>query len=182
MTRLKTCEACSRHVFVSETRCPFCGALCAAETRAPIFDIKAGMSRAQRFAVVAAVAGQTALVGCNAADEPKGGGAGAAGIGMAAVGGGGGTAGTNVQAVYGAPVPAGQGATGGSAGQVATPVYGAPVPPPDAGPAGGGGGGGEDGGTAGSGGSAGASGKGGAQPQPVYGAPVPLYGASPPSK
>jgi hypothetical protein len=41
-------------VFVHETACPFCGSDCGQESRAPIFDIKAGMSRAQRFAVVAA--------------------------------------------------------------------------------------------------------------------------------
>ena len=180
MTRLKTCQACSRHVFVSEVRCPFCGAVCAEETRAPIFDIKAGMSRAQRFAVVAAVAGQTALIGCNADDPPGGGGAGAAG--MAAVGGGAGTAGGGgAQPVYGAPVQPGQSGTGGSAGGVAVPVYGAPVPP-DAGTAGRGGSAGNDGGTAGSGGSAGGgSGKGGGGAQPVC-APVPAYGLPPPSK
>ena len=70
MPRLKTCPACSRHVFVHETRCPFCAGDCSQEARAPIFAIKAGMSRAQRFAVVAAVAGQSALIGCNAIDDP----------------------------------------------------------------------------------------------------------------
>jgi hypothetical protein len=70
MPRLKTCPACSRHVFVHETRCPFCDGDCSQQARAPIFAIKAGMSRAQRFAVVAAMAGQTAAIGCNAVDDP----------------------------------------------------------------------------------------------------------------
>jgi hypothetical protein len=173
MPRLKTCQACSRHVFVHETVCPFCGRECGQETRAPIFDIKAGMSRAQRFAVVAAMAGQTALAGCNAADDPSG--AGGTGGAVAGTGvGAAGSAGGGVQPVYGAPI-AGSGQAGmtGGGGGVPTPVYGAPIEP--------------DGGTAGSGGAAGAAGAGaagssgkGGGAQPVYGAPVPLYGASPP--
>jgi hypothetical protein len=126
MPRLKTCQACSRHVFVHETRCPFCSGDCSQESRAPIFAIKAGMSRAQRFAVVAAMAGagQTAAIGCNAVDDPA-------------------PDTVNVP-VYGAPVPpgsisppsGGSGGTGAIAGRgnqagtgggwVGQPVYGAP--------------------------------------------------------
>jgi hypothetical protein len=162
MPRLKTCPACSRHVFVHETRCPFCAGDCSQESRAPIFAIQAGMSRAQRFAVVAAVAGQTALLGCNATDDP----APDPDPGPGQV----------MTPVYGAPIPpggiqpppsgaGGNGAIAGNGSQAGTggvgvgqPVYGAPfvdagppqpmygggLPPVDAGVAGRGD---EDGGT-----------------------------------
>jgi len=175
MPRLKTCPACSRHVFVHETRCPFCAGDCSQQARAPIFDIKAGMSRAQRFAVVAAVAGQSALIGCNAIDDPP--------------------PETVTVPAYGSPVPpggillppagsggsavAGRGNQAGAGGPVygapfvdagaPQPMYGGGAPLVDAGVAGSGD---EDGGT-----EAGRGGQGGAQP--VYGAAIPLYGASP---
>ena len=123
MPRLKTCPACSRHVFAHETRCPFCAGDCSQPARAPIVGIKAGMSRAQRFAVVAAVAGQSALIGCNAVDDPP--------------------PEQVTVPVYGAPVPpgsvlpppaGGSGGSGGVAGRgnqagtggVGQPMYGAP--------------------------------------------------------
>ena len=149
MTRLRSCDACSRHVFVTETRCPFCQAALRPPSSAPIFNIKPGMSRTQRFALVAAVASQ-ALIGCS--DEPKG-----AGTGQ---GSGGATQGSGGQGAAGSAGLGSGGATpiAGKGGGV-QPVYGAPFEP-------GGGGGGSAG--AGSGGGGGIGGA-----QAVYGAPVP---------
>jgi hypothetical protein len=80
MPRLRPCDACSRHVFVTETRCPFCQALM---PNAPIdrdLAIRSGMSRAQRFAVAAAVAGQTLATGCASTTNPEPGGSASAGM------------------------------------------------------------------------------------------------------
>jgi hypothetical protein len=61
MTRLRICEACSRHVFVSETQCPFCAVPLAPLRGTPNFKLGRRMSRAQRVAVAGAVA---SLIGC----------------------------------------------------------------------------------------------------------------------
>lgn len=149
MTRLRSCDACARHVFVTETRCPFCAAALEPVSNSPIFNIKPGMSRAQRFTLVAAVAGQT-LLGCS--DDPK------TGLGNGSLQGSG---------TGGAASNAGTGGAG-----VAMPVYGAPVAP-------GTGTGGSSGSAAGNGGSSGGNGSGGKGPiaQPVYGAPIPVDAA-----
>jgi hypothetical protein len=184
MTRLRSCDACARHVFVTETRCPFCSAELAPATP-PIFDIKAGMSRAQRYTLVAAVATQ-ALIGCS--DDPDKGGQQGTG-GSAQQGTGGVAQGTGgampiagkggvAQPVYGAPIATGGtgnagsggrgqvGGTGGFGGAQA--VYGAPIPDdagmPDAGDAG----------------DEPAMKDGGPMIQPVYG--VPVYGIPPMSE
>jgi hypothetical protein len=63
MTRLRICDACSRHVFVTETHCPFCAVRLAAVRGVPKFKLDRRMSRAQRIALAGAVAG---LLGCRA--------------------------------------------------------------------------------------------------------------------
>jgi hypothetical protein len=165
MTRLKTCARCARHVFATETQCPFCGVALAVTELKPLSILHAGLSRAQRLALAAAVLGQTAI-GC--AESTDGGtdagsaGMSGAGQGSAGTSGMGGDAG--ISGIAG--MMAGQGGTGGEAGTgMAVPVYGAPVPE-DAGIAGTGGTGG--GMSAGTGGAAGTG-----MAVPVYGAPVP---------
>ena len=122
MTRLRSCEGCARHVRLDEQTCPFCQrSLSAAPAPAPL-KLPTGLSRAQRLAIAAAIAG-----GAACADTTEGGG-------------------TPVP-IYGAPLPAagtvgqagssgkagsaaaGSAATGAAAsgGQVAVPVYGAPL-------------------------------------------------------
>jgi hypothetical protein len=185
MTRLRTCDSCSRHVFVTETHCPFCSAPLAPVQSALIFDLKAGMSRAQRFALVAAVASQT-LAGCSKTHTDTGLGdgnqgpgtsqAGAAATGQAANSGGGlagtasgragsssdGNAGTAARPHYGAPVP----------------IYGAPITPGDAGKPR------TDSGLAADedAGTATATDAGPPRAHPVYGAPIPIYSAPFPPK
>ena len=60
---LRMCEACSRHVRVSESRCPFCDAALASREPSPAVS----SPRASRAAQVALAA--TVLVGCR--EEPK---------------------------------------------------------------------------------------------------------------
>ena len=118
MTRLRTCEGCARHVFVTETRCPFCQRELAPASRSPIFDLRASMSRAQRVALVAAVAGQT-LLGCSDdGDSGNGSQSGTGGMTMQGSGSGG-----------SASMPGTGGKSGGASGGIAQPVYGAPIDP-----------------------------------------------------
>jgi hypothetical protein len=185
MTRLRSCHACSRHVFVTETQCPFCKAELAPASSVPIYNIKAGMSRAQRFTLVAAVASQ-ALIGCS--DEPKGsgtqgtGGSAQQGTGGTAQGSGGVAAGSGgsigvggkggAQPVYGAPIDpstGGRGNAGMSGAGGAVVIYGGP-PVLDAGT--------PDAGDAGDGDDQ-AKNDGGPNVQPLYGGAIPLYGAAP---
>ena len=134
MTPLRSCDGCKRHVFVSELRCPFCAqSLRPVEGRAPSI-LQAGLSRAQRYAVAAAVAG-SAAGGCSKYHEepqsPAGNGApstaGTSGA-MGAAGAAGNTSNT-------AGAGAGNGAGGAEAipqpmygGGFPQPVYGAPFP------------------------------------------------------
>jgi hypothetical protein len=178
-------------VFVTEPRCPFCQRELAPPSRSPIFDIRAGMSRAQRVALVAAVAGQT-LLGCS--DESGSGlqtGSGGMGDmqqgsgGTQTAGGGGQGSGGNggvAQPVYGAPVTPGTpipgtGGTGdeGTGGRMAVTHYGGIMPPEDAG---------KDAGSADAGdaGEAGGAGQDGGRAQAMYGAAIPPYGAPFPEK
>lgn len=151
MPRLRVCDECSRHVFVDETSCPFCGAELAPAAASPALALPAGLSRAQRFALTAAVVSQAAL-GCTETrsipvygapfNEDVGPGTAGKG-GAAAAAGSSGSAGVVAIPIYGAsPVPtAGTGAAGtrGSAGSaggpIAVPAYGAPFidagTPPD---------------------------------------------------
>jgi hypothetical protein len=193
MTRLRTCDACSRHVFATETNCPFCAAALAPVQAAPIFKLK-GLSRAQRFAMVAAVATPLQLAACSNDTGDTGpagaGGTSAGGTGTGATGANGsaglGTRGGGTpQPVYGAPLPPGTPIPGAGTGGGAQPVYGAPVFDAGSPTAGRGGSSAPKAGTGGTddedAGTAGAAGRPG--PQPVYGAPIPLYGAPiPPSQ
>jgi hypothetical protein len=185
-------------VFVTETRCPFCQHALASLSRAPIFDIRAGMSRAQRYTLVAAVAGQT-LLGCSNNDAKSGaqGGSGgmqqqgSGGVAMQGTGGGqpiAGNGGGIAQPVYGAPFNPGTGGqgtggantSGGSGGQaLPVPHYGGAVPPPDMDA-------GRDAGRDASADAGDASaadaGRDAGRIQPLYGAPAAVYGAPIPNK
>jgi hypothetical protein len=110
---------------VTEVVCPFCEATLSPTPSAPIFDLKGGMSRAQRFALVAAVAGQT-LVGCSKATTPTGTGNGQGTAGQSGVPTGG-QAGTTAGR---AGAGSGQAGVTGTAGfGLPTPVYGVALPP-----------------------------------------------------
>jgi hypothetical protein len=201
MTRLRTCQACARHVFTSEPSCPFCKTQLAAAADPAAVAIPSSASRAQRLALAAAISG-TALLGC-AADDPQatdaqataGASGGSAGQAAPSVPPGGGVA----VPVYGAPVPGGPGPapqagrgpqpTAGNNGTITVPVYGAPVAGssadedagvPEAGNGAAGSGSAAGRGAAGSGGTTGPIG--GNIAVPVYGAPIPEYGAPPPPK
>ncbi|HET8938589.1 MAG TPA: hypothetical protein VFN67_34325 [Polyangiales bacterium] len=207
MTRLRSCDSCARHVFVTEQACPFCRAPLTAAAEPVRVAIPSGASRAQRLALAAAIGGSS-LIGCadtgsaTSPDEvagspaPTAGAGGHAGsgtkpptAGRAAPPGGG-----VVVPVYGAPAPGNPPQAGRAAqptagrGSVEVPIYGAPVAGspaeeddagvPEAGSA-----------AAGSGGRAAppkagssAAGSGGHVAVPVYGAPLPEYGAPPPPK
>jgi hypothetical protein len=177
--RLRSCQGCSRHVYVTESVCPFCKVALAPAVQRAQPKMPSGFSRAQRLAMAAALAGP--LAGCpDDAPNPGSPSAGSnaeAGSPSAAEGGTGGwgSAGTGVAGKTGA---AGKGS--GTSGHVAVPLYGAPLAgnqaPPVAGKAGGGSD--EDAGQAGEGGTAGS----GHMVHPLYGAPVPLYGAPAPRK
>jgi hypothetical protein len=58
---LRVCDACARHVFATETTCPFCAAALAPVPRRPRFKLHPRLGRAQRLAIAGAVAG---LIGC----------------------------------------------------------------------------------------------------------------------
>jgi hypothetical protein len=205
MTRLRTCDACARHVFATEPNCPFCHAQLSAAPEPAQLSVPAGASRAQRLALAAAIGG-SALLGCaqdgdNAQSTDNTATAGAAAAGRT----GGNTnqqPGGTVTPVYGAPIsgdPPGQGGrvaqpTAGN-GSVEVPVYGAPVAGapatgeeedagvPEAGASG-------AAGAAPAAGSGGTGGQAGRSPVPIagtvavplYGAPIPEYGAPPPPK
>ena len=146
MPRLRICDQCSRHVLVDEVSCPFCAAELSPAPQPAATKLPAGLSRAQRFALAAAVVGQAAAVGCTetrtqaiyGAPFTDDAGSGKSGSGGAAAAGRSGASGTDSVAmpVYGAPfVPAGRGGAGGAGGvakagsggePVAVPVYGAP--------------------------------------------------------
>jgi hypothetical protein len=183
MERFRTCDECSRHVRAAEPKCPFCGQELAAASLMSIPRAPAQLSRAQRIALVAAVAGGLAACGDDTVGQPGP----KAGTGVA-----GASAGTGAAGASGAA--AGSGAGAGAAGKgaagsppVAVPVYGAPFPVP-AGSGGSSGGAGKAGsggaagaaGSAGSAGTAGSSaGSGGAAGAAGHPMVQPLYGASP---
>src|SRR3954467_11311949 len=138
MERFRTCDECSRHVRASETKCPFCGRALHAATLLQVPRAPTQLSRAQRLALVAAVAGGQLIAACGddaiatpvyGAPIPRAGAGATAGTGAAASGGAaaiGGVAGRGAAGsppmgipVYGAPVPPAPG-TGGSAGNAGT--------------------------------------------------------------
>ena len=179
MTQLRVCDACSRHVFVTEKSCPFCNApLAAAPQRTFGQRLRRGMSRAQLLAVAAAVGGQ-ALGACSDTDQNDG------------VP----NAGTTAGAMAGTD-GAGEGGDGAGEGGASGAMAGAGGAGAGGAGAGGAGAGGAGGAGAGGMGGAGSGGIGGDIGQPVYGGPVdpdggvdagddagdfamPEYGASP---
>jgi hypothetical protein len=139
MTRLRSCDACSRHVRITEQSCPFCKHTLTAANLPVAPKLPSGLSRAQRLAVAAAFASGQALAACadSTPQQPDtraaGTGASAGKTASAAANGGSaaassGNAGIGVATpVYGAPLA-------GNPGIMATPPYGAsPPPPPTAG-------------------------------------------------
>jgi hypothetical protein len=139
MARLRICDGCSRHVFATASACPFCGVSLAEAPVAPVTGIRAGMSRAQRFALAAAVVGGVA---CSeetyatpvygAPFDPDAGGV------TGGAGGAGGESGNPQAGIGGASGTNGvAGASGGSSGAggagddggFSMPVYGAPFDP-----------------------------------------------------
>lgn len=139
MTRLICCEGCSRHVRASELVCPFCQREQTPMPAPPVANIPAGLSRAQRLALAAAMASQ-ALASCAKTNEtmtaafphygaPLAGNMASAGRGAPAAGSG--AAGRDVMITppYGAPPPPPP-----LAGRVAPPIAGHPSDSEDAGP------------------------------------------------
>jgi hypothetical protein len=176
MTQLRCCTHCARHVLIHERACPFCQRdLPPAAERAPV-KIAAGLSRAQRLALAAAIAGQS-VAACAETSEPipqsmPHYGAPLAGNLAPAAGSGG--AGQQVAGRSGAA-----GTTGVAVPVYGAPVYGAPIagqpspkPKPDAGV--------PD--VDASDEDAGGVKDAGHVVQPVYGAPIPIYGAPTPRR
>jgi hypothetical protein len=64
---LRVCDACARHVFVTETTCPFCAAVLVPSRARPRFKLNPRLSRAQRFVLAGAFA--AGLIGC--AESPR---------------------------------------------------------------------------------------------------------------
>jgi hypothetical protein len=120
MARLICCEGCSRHVRASELVCPFCQREQVPAPASPTANIPAGLSRAQRLALAAAMAGQ-ALVACAKTNET---------IKVALPAYGAPLAGNMARAGNAAPA-AGSGAAGRDV--MIAPTYGSPPPPPIAG-------------------------------------------------
>lgn len=141
MLELRVCEACSRHVLITERSCPFCSAALGPAPQRAVGKLRAGMSRAQILAVAAAVTSQ-ALGGCSdtvtkdgdgnaGASGSTGGSGGASGAGDGGRSGAGGTSVTGGSSgtagmVGGAAGIAGM--LGGSGGEIAVPEYGGSFP------------------------------------------------------
>lgn len=122
MTDLRPCDECGRHVFASEPKCPFCASPLPAQPAKPPSLLQAGLSRAQRYAMAAAVA-STAATGCSKYhEEPQRGEAGTQSAGGSAA-----SAGTAGDAAAG-----GRSGRGGTAGDpfIPQPMYGGGIPQP----------------------------------------------------
>jgi hypothetical protein len=122
MNQLRCCEGCSRHVLISERECPFCQRVLAPLAERVLPNLPAGLSRAQRLAIAAAMASQ-AMTACAETSDTVAVpiyGAPIAGSSSPAGHGAGGAGGTST---------AGRGSDAGKAGSgpIAIPVYGAPV-------------------------------------------------------
>ena len=183
MNRLRSCEGCARHVFVTERVCPFCLTELAEVAVRALPAMPSGASRAQRLALAAALGGQ-GLVGCAQEVAVPVYGAPAPLAGNAAP-----PSGTTPPGQPGPthPPAAGRGGSGvPDGGGVAVPVYGAPLagqaaPPitpaqPDAAAALD-----EDAGVD-EPPDASLPRDAGPMVHPVYGAPIPEYGAPPPPR
>jgi hypothetical protein len=167
MNQLRCCEGCSRHVLLSERECPFCRRELAPLPERVLPKVPAGLSRAQRLTLAAAMAGQ-ALTACAETTTPTPlYGLPLAGSAGQAPNAGGGASGMNAAGRGGAGMTGGAGRDAG----FAVPVYGAPIagqpsPVKDAAPVD------EDGGAHDAG-----PGDAGQMVVPPYGLPTPLYGA-----
>jgi hypothetical protein len=176
MNQLRCCEGCSRHVLLSERECPFCRRELAPLPERVLPKLPAGLSRAQRLTLAAAMAGQ-ALTACAETTDgvaiPIYGAPVAGSVGQAPQGGSG-ASGKSAAGRGGAGMTGGAGRDAG----FAVPVYGVPIagqpsPVKDAAPVD------EDGGAQ----DAGRSDAGQMivppyglppMPVPVYGAPIPI--------
>jgi hypothetical protein len=133
MAELRLCEGCSRHVFTSEQRCPFCARLLSPHTAKAPTLLQAGLSRAQRYAMAAAVASSAAAAtSCSKHhEEARGGEAGesSAGTGAGAgavAGSGAGSSGLAGNTAAGT----GSGASGTGPEPIPQPMYGGGFPQP----------------------------------------------------
>jgi hypothetical protein len=143
MTQLRVCDGCSRHVFITEKACPFCGASLQDAVKRTFGErLRKGMSRAQMLAVAAAVTGQAfgactdtpnddgrvaGSSGTTAGTESSGGSSGTSGGAGAGSGGTAGTVSGGAGGLTGGTGGMVSGGIGGSGGDLAQPVYGAPV-------------------------------------------------------
>jgi hypothetical protein len=130
MSQLRTCDGCSRHVWMSERACPFCKCELVSACEPERSTTRVGLSRGQRLMLAAAIAGQALGACAETTQGPEVRADGGPIAGSAASAGNMRTAGEGSVAV-----------TGGKAGPMPTPPYGASPPPPpdkpkDAGPPG----------------------------------------------
>jgi hypothetical protein len=65
MSAMVLCPACSRHIFAKDAACPFCGAAIAPASVSPAPSLPAELSRAQRYAIGAALAASVATAACS---------------------------------------------------------------------------------------------------------------------
>ena len=113
------CSGCGRHVRLSDSACPFCGAALAAASRGGRVIREIVGARASRAALFA---GAVLVAGCGGGDDDGDGDGGASKSAEAGIDGSVG------QPVYGAPVGTDGGVVKDEAGvPIAQPVYGAPV-------------------------------------------------------
>ncbi len=65
MNAMVLCSGCKRHVFASESACPFCGIGFASTNASVTPTMGSELSRAQRYVVGAAIAASVATAGCS---------------------------------------------------------------------------------------------------------------------
>jgi len=65
MSAMVLCPACSRHIFARELACPFCGTAVTSKGAASPPSLSAELSRAQRYAIGAALAASVATAACS---------------------------------------------------------------------------------------------------------------------
>lgn len=65
MSAMVLCSACKRHVFAKEAACPFCGSAIRAEARYAQPALAPELSRAERYAIGAAIAVSVATTACS---------------------------------------------------------------------------------------------------------------------
>jgi len=126
MPRLVSCEACSRHVFATESTCPFCQSPVSVPAR-PMARAARGMSRAQRLAIAAALAAPLSACADESinddAAETDSASEELTAVPLYGVP----VAGTRPTPVGGKGGVGGSGGKGGAGGEVFVPLYGVPV-------------------------------------------------------